>query len=61
MKCKFTNQQVTASAMSFDINCTTAQGTASGHASYTMADSEHGTGTTHMTVAMSSNGQSMNA
>lgn len=61
MTCKFTNQQVTASAISFDINCTTAQGTASGHASYTMADSEHGTGSTHMTVAMSANGHSMNA
>jgi hypothetical protein len=61
MTCKFTNQQVTASAISFDINCTTTQGTASGHAQYTMADSEHGTGTTHMTVAMSANGHSMNA
>jgi hypothetical protein len=26
-----------------------------------MADSEHGTGTTHMTVAMSANGHSTNA
>ena len=61
MTCKFTNQQVTASAISFDISCTTTQGTASGHAQFTMADSEHRTGTTHMTVAMSANGQSMNA
>src|ERR1017187_6534997 len=61
MTCKFTNQQVTASAVSFDISCTTTQGTASGHAQFTMADSDHGTGTTHMTVAMSANGQSMNA
>jgi hypothetical protein len=61
MTCKFTNQQVTASAISFDISCTTQQGTASGHAQFTMADSEHGTGTTHMTVAMSANGHSTNA
>ena len=61
MSCKFTNQQVTASSVSFDISCTTTQGTASGHVQFTMADSEHGTGTTHMTVAMSANGHSMNA
>jgi hypothetical protein len=61
MTCKFTNQQVTASAISFDMSCTTTQGTASGHAQFTMADSDHGTGTTHMTVAMSANGHSMNA
>jgi hypothetical protein len=60
-KCTFTNQQITASGMSFDISCTTAQGTASGHAQFTMADSEHGSGTTHMTVAASANGHSMNA
>jgi hypothetical protein len=60
-KCTLTNQQVTGSAVSFDISCTTAQGTASGHAQYTMTDSEHGTGTTHMTVVASSNGHSMNA
>lgn len=60
-KCTFTNQQVTANAVSFDMSCTTTQGTASGHAQFTMADSEHGTGTTHMTVAMSANGHSMNA
>ena len=61
MTCKFTNQQATASSVSFDISCTTTQGTASGHVKYTMADSEHGTGTTQMTVAMSANGRSMNA
>ena len=61
MSCKFTNQQVTASTVSFDMSCTTTQGTASGHAQFTMADSDHGTGTTHMTVAMSANGHSMNA
>src|ERR1017187_2173920 len=33
MTCKFTNQQVTASAISFDLSCTTQQGTASGHRS----------------------------
>jgi hypothetical protein len=61
MKCTFANQQVTASGISFDINCATAQGSASGHAQFTMADSEHGFGTTHMTVAASANGKSMSA
>ncbi len=61
MKCTFSNEQQTASSLSFDISCTSAQGTASGHAQFTMADSEHGTGTTHMTVAMSANGHSANA
>jgi len=61
MTCKFTNQQVTASAISFDINCTTSQGTASGHAQFTMVDSDHGTGTTHMTTAISANGHSTSA
>ena len=61
MTCKFTNQQVTASAISFDMSCTTTQGTATGHVQYTMADSDHGTATTHMTTAMSANGHSMNA
>jgi hypothetical protein len=61
MKCTFTNQQVTTNSVSFDTSCTTAQGTATGHSQFTMADSEHGTGTTQMTVAMSANGRSMNA
>ena len=60
MKCAFSNQQVTASAVSFDISCTSTQGTASGHAQFTMADSEHGAGTTHMTVNATANGRSMN-
>ncbi len=59
MKCTFSNRQQTVNAVSFDMSCTTAQGTASGHMQFTMADSEHGTGTTHMTVAMTSKGQAM--
>ena len=59
MKCAYTNQQVTATAVSFDISCTSAQGNASGHAQFTMTDSEHGSGTTHMTVASNANGRSM--
>jgi hypothetical protein len=68
MKCTFTNQQVTAGAMSFDMSCTLTQGaasshpqitTASGHAQFTMADSEHGTVTTHMTSTTSANGKTM--
>jgi hypothetical protein len=61
MTCKFTNQQVTASSVSFDMSCTTEHGSASGHAQFTMTDSDHGTGTTHMTVAMTANGRPMNA
>jgi hypothetical protein len=58
--CKFTNQQSTASAMSFDMNCTTTQGTASGHIQFKIADSDHGTATTHMTVTATANGRPMN-
>jgi hypothetical protein len=59
MKCTFSNRQQTANAVSFDMSCTTAQGTATGHMQFTMADSDHGTGTTHMTVAVNSKGQTM--
>jgi len=59
MKCSFTNRQQTASGVSFDMSCTSAQGTASGHMQFTMADSEHGSGTTHMTVSATANGRAM--
>lgn len=51
-ECKLTNQTQTASTMSFDISCTMPQGSASGHSSFTLADSSHVTGTTHMTATM---------
>ncbi len=51
-QCKLTNQTQTASTMSFDISCTMPQGSASGHSSFTLADSDHVSGTTHMTATM---------
>jgi hypothetical protein len=52
-QCKLTNQTQTASGMSFDISCTMPQGAANGHSSFTMADSNHVSGTTHLTMQMS--------
>jgi hypothetical protein len=59
--CKFTNRQETGNTLSFDVNCSTSQGTASGHSSFVMKDSDHVTGTFHMTMTMSENGGQMNA
>lgn len=51
--CKLTNQTQTATGVSFDITCTMQPGTAAtGHSSFTLADSDHVSGTTHMTVNM---------
>ena len=52
MKCTFTNRVQTAAGASFDTSCTSPQGTASGHAEFHMSDSEHVTGTIHMTADM---------
>ena len=52
-QCKLTNQTQTGNTMSFDIACTMQQGTANGHSTYTMADSDHVNGTTHLTANMS--------
>ena len=52
-QCKLTNQTQTATGMSFDIVCTMQQGTAKGHSSFTMVDSDHVNGTTHLTANMS--------
>lgn len=53
-QCKLTNQTQTATGMSFDISCTVPQGSATGHSTFTMADGDHVSGTTHMTVNMTS-------
>ncbi len=53
-QCKLTNQTQTATGMSFDISCTVPQGSANGHSSFTMADSDHVNGTTHLTINMTS-------
>ena len=52
-KCTVSNQTQTATNISFDISCSMQEGTASGHSSFTMADSDHVSGTTHMTANMS--------
>jgi hypothetical protein len=49
-KCTLANQTQTATGVSFDISCTMPEGNATGHSSFTMADSNHVTGTTHMTA-----------
>jgi hypothetical protein len=49
-KCTLTNRVQTSDGASFDINCVTPQGTASGHAEFHVADSDHVTGSIHMTV-----------
>jgi hypothetical protein len=51
-KCTFTNRVQTADGASFDTSCVSPQGTASGHAEFHMSDSEHVTGTIHMTADM---------
>jgi hypothetical protein len=59
-KCSFTNQTQTASGTSFDVSCVSPQGTASGHAQFQMADTEHVTGSIHLTAdATSPNSGSM--
>ena len=58
-KCTFTNQTQTASGASFDVSCISQQGTASGHAQFQMADSEHVTGSMHMTVDATGRGGAM--
>lgn len=59
-KCTFTNQVQTADGASFDASCVSPQGTTSGHAEFHMVDSEHFTGSLHMTAdATSPNGGSM--
>lgn len=59
VKCTFSNRVQTADGASFDTSCTTAQGTANGHSTFHMADDEHVTGTTHMTLNMAANGRTM--
>ncbi len=59
--CKFTNMQQTGNTLSFDTACTTAQGSASGHSSFVMKDSEHVNGTYHLTMTSTGNQGQMNA
>ena len=58
-KCTFSNQTQASSGASFDVSCVSQQGTASGHAQFQMVDSEHVTGSIHLTADGSSKGGSM--
>ena len=58
-KCTFSNQTQTATGTSFDVSCVSQQGTAAGHAQFQMADSEHVTGSIHLTADATSNGGTM--
>lgn len=49
-KCTFSNQTQTATGYSFDTSCTSEEGTAKGHSDFSMPDSDHVNGTTHMTA-----------
>jgi Protein of unknown function (DUF3617) len=58
-KCTFSNRTQTSTGASFDTVCTMPQGTMKGHSEFHMVDSDHLTGTTHMSGTMSGrNGQS---
>jgi uncharacterized protein DUF3617 len=60
MQCSFTNRVQTAQGASYDISCTGPMGSAQGHTSYHVADDEHFSSTTHLTInGKSSQGQSM--
>ncbi len=50
MKCTFSNRTQTTDGVSFDTNCTSPEGTASGHTEIHMSDSDRVTGTTHLTA-----------
>ena len=54
VKCTFTNKKQTENSASFDTSCVTQQGTMTGHSEFRMADSDHVSGTTHMTGSMTS-------
>lgn len=57
-KCTFSNRKQTSSSASFDISCTMQQGTMTGHSEFHMVDSDHLSGTTHLTGSMSGRGGS---
>lgn len=60
-RCKFTNMQQTGNTLSFDTACTTAEGSASGRASFVMKDSDHVNGTYHLTIISTGSQGQMNA
>lgn len=61
MSCSISNKSQTASGVSFDIACTGATGSAKGHTDVRLADDDHATSTSHITVTASSQGHTMNS
>ena len=61
MKCTFSNREQTATGASFDISCTSATGSATGHSQFHFADDEHASSSMHMTMTASQNGHTMNS
>ena len=60
MKCTFPNRMQTADGASFDISCTSDNGSAKGHMEFHRADAEHVSGTTHMEITGTARGRTMN-
>jgi Protein of unknown function (DUF3617) len=56
MQCTYTNKVQTATNASFDLSCTSATGSAKGHAEYHATDLEHMNSTIHMTITASAQG-----
>ncbi len=61
MQCTFSNRAQNAGGGSVDISCTGQMGTAKGHTEFKLADEEHWSSTTHMTMTGTSNGHTMNS
>ncbi len=61
MQCTFSNRVQTATGASFDMTCTGATGSATGHTQFRLIDSDHVSSTSHMTVTGSSQGHTMNS
>ena len=61
MQCSFTNRVQTAQGASFDLSCAGEVGTATGHVEYHWIDDQHAISTSHMTVAGSSRGMTVNS
>ena len=59
MQCSFTNRVQTSQGASYDMSCTGTMGSAQGHTSYHVADDEHFSSTTHLTINGKSQGQTM--
>jgi hypothetical protein len=61
MSCAVSNKTQTASGMSFDITCTGTTGNAKGHTDVHTTDDDNVTSTSHITIAATAQGHSMNS